>query len=420
MSINSAQADFESTETSGPGTCPISHKMYYVGNNPLPPSIAAYSPKATPKTLSWNTGTLSDVFTFSDTSGNVVFRLSFSDVRDIYLGNNRPRSPFFGSLSGVTTSAINMSHTSNNPKTNHILDISVNRPVSKIGYKIQDLDSTTSARRVPYIERADVSTNQGQLTFNSNFHTRNASQDIVTARSGRNCAVGACTIDASWGYNLADVLLNMKHSNTFSRRSGVHSLGYSEFYFCLAPPKLIVQKQLNGNRVNSNDQFRIKVTGGSIAANEFTTTGTNSTVNNSSSSTLSLRENTTYTITEQLINSATLADIANYNATYTCNNATTGSTTTVPSGTMIYNAAEGTRSFILDNTAYGDEITCTITNSPNYIFSGIVFNDNGGITASSTTSQNISSTFTSNANYFNTVFDSATESGIYDASMSIR
>ncbi|MDN5566751.1 MAG: hypothetical protein L0G25_08070 [Psychrobacter sp.] len=164
----------------------------------------------------------------------------------------------------------------------------------------------------------------------------------------------------------------------------------------------------------------IEVTGGAIAANSFTTTGTGSAVNNNSSATLSLKENTSYTITERLSNSTTLADIANYNATYTCSNETTGSIVNVSSGSMAYNANNNTRSFALANATYGDEITCTITNSPNYVFSGIVFNDNGGITASSSNRQNISSTFINNASYFNGVFDSTTESGIYDSNLQIR
>ena len=88
---------------------------------------------------------------------------------------------------------------------------------------------------------------------------------------------------------------------------------------------------------------------------------------------------------------------------------------------MSINNAGTRRTFAINNVSYGDEITCNVTNTPSqYTFSGIVFNDNGGIAASSTTRQDISSTFTGNASYFNTVFDSATESGIYDASMSIR
>ena len=88
---------------------------------------------------------------------------------------------------------------------------------------------------------------------------------------------------------------------------------------------------------------------------------------------------------------------------------------------MTYNATTKTRSFALANLNYGDEITCTITNSPaSYTFSGIVFNDNGGIVDNEATKRDISSTFTANSSYFNGLYDSASETGIYDSNLSIR
>lgn len=63
---------------------------------------------------------------------------------------------------------------------------------------------------------------------------------------------------------------------------------------------------------------------------------------------------------------------------------------------------------------YGDEITCTITNTPTaYTFSGIVFNDNGGITAAQANSRNAdittnTSPYFNNAKYFNGIFDKNT------------
>ena len=413
--FNSAHANFESADTSVPGTCPANHKMYYVGANS--PTATTSNP-VTFQALSWTAGTNTKTFAFTEASGVKNFTISFPILLD--LNNSLGSPPFYGSLSGITSSAINLDHNSPAVKTNHSLDVSVNRSVSKVGYKIQDLDSTINNRQVPYIEEADVSANQGQLTFNSNFHTRNVAGNIVTARSGINCGLGGCTIDASWTYNIANNALNMKHTNTFTQRNSPHTVGYSDFFFCLAPPKLIVKKQLSGSRVDSNDQFSIEVTGGSIATNSFTTTGSGATVSNNSSATLSLTENTSYTITERLSNNSTLNNIASYNTTYTCNNETTGSIVNVSSGAMNYNANDNTRSFTLANATYGDEITCTITNTPNYVFSGIVFDDNGGITASSNNRQNISSTFINNGSYFNGIFDSATESGIYDNNLQIR
>ncbi|WP_367110863.1 hypothetical protein [uncultured Psychrobacter sp.] len=414
--VNSAHASFESTDTSTVGTCPAGHKMYYVGANP--PASTQAAPVIS-QALSWTSGNTTKAFTFTEPSGNKVFNFRFSSVVDLnstFANNSTP--PFFGSLNGATTNAINLLHDSPAAKTNHVLDVSVNRPVSKVGYKIQDLDSTGSSGQVPYIEEVDVSTSKGQLTFNNTFHTRNAAQNIVTAREGQNCGAGGCNIDATWNYNLADVLLNLKHKNILSQRNSPHAIGYSDFYFCLAPPKLIVEKRLNGTRVASSDQFQIQVTGGTIVTNSFTTTGTGSAISNGSNNpALKLAENTTYTVTERVIN----GDMGNYSANYSCSNATTGSTTVMPSGATVYNAAAGTRSFTLANTNYGDEITCTLTNSPNYIFSGTVFNDNGGISDAQANDRNavIDSGAYNNTNYFNGVFNPSVETGIAASTVSL-
>ena len=419
-----AHANFASTEASANGMCPANHKMYYVGANP---PVATSTSPVTSQALSWTAGSTNKTFTFSEASGNKTFTITFSNILDktttaISVPSNA-ETPFYDSLSGVSTSAINLVH--NSPvsatsRTNHTMGIAVNRPTSKTGYKIQDLDSVTTNNGTPYIEQVDASASNGKLTFNSTFHTINAAGNIVTGRRGLNCTVGSCTIDANWDYTLADIAHNLKHKKLLSEVNSPHGVGYSDFYFCLAPPKLIVKKALSGTRVNSNDQFEIVVTGGSVAANSFTTAGTGSTITNGTSATLTLAENTSYTITERAMNGTALGDIANYNATYTCTNATTGSNTIMPTSAMTYNATAKTRSFTLANTTYGDEITCTITNSPNYIFSGIVFNDNGGIIANNNTRQDISSTFTGNSGYFNGIYDSGSELGIYDNNLNVR
>ena len=408
-----------STPTSAAGSCPATHKMYYIGASP-----PAYSP-INSQALSWTTGNPSNTFTFVEPSGNKTFLINFPLLLD--LNNNYGGTPpFYGSINGATTSALNLVHDSPATKINHILDISINRSVSKVGYKIQDLDSTGNSGQVPYIEQVDVSAKKGQLTSNTNFHTINTAKDIVKAREGLNCGTGGCTIDAAWSYNIADVFLNLKHSNAFTQRNSPHAIGYSDFYFCLAPPKIIVKKQLDSNRVNdtniNRDQFSVSINNGTTSLKTFETTGSGQSVTNDNSGVVDLTTSTTYTITERVTNSQNNGDIANYNASYTCNNATTGSTTVMPTAAMTYNAAAKTRSFTLSNTTYGDEITCTITNSPsvpsNYTFSGIVFNDNGGITANESNKQDISATFTGNSNYYNGVFDSG-ESGISGSGLQI-
>ena len=415
--IASAQANpFATPDNFTPASCPANHKMYYIGANP-----PNYTPIRT-QALSWSAGNTTNNFTFNETTGNKTFTIRFSALVDLN-NNSGGQPPFYGSINGATTTAINLVHDSTTIKTNHILDVSVDKPSSKMGYKIQDLDSNTPNRLTPYVEQVNVAANNGQLTFKQNFHTINTQKTIVTAIKGSNCGAGDCTIDATWSYNLANIALNLRHNNALSETSGAHAVAYSDFYFCLAPPKIIVNKQLDGNRVNNTasnrDQFSITITQGTTTLKTLETSGSDQTVTNGSSGVLNLAENSTYTITERVINSQNNGDIANYNTAYTCTNATTGSTTVIPSGAMTYNAAAKTRAFTLSNPTYGDEISCTITNSPlSYSFSGIVFDDNGGITASPSTRQNVSPTFTSNNTYFNGMYDT-NEVGIYDSNLKI-
>ena len=403
---NSAVANsFEPSETpaSAAASCPADHKMYYIGANPPSATIPVTS-----QALSWETGEVTKTFTFAEASGNKTFKIIFSSVRD--LNNTFGTPPIYGNLNGVTTSAINLIHNSpvsNASRTNHILDVAINRPTSKVGYKIQDVDSVTIGLTTPYIEQIDASASNGKLNYNSNFQTINPANNIVTGRRGLNCGTGECTIDANWNYTLADIALNLKHINTLSEINSPHAVGYSDFYFCLAPPKVIVKKALNDSRVNSNDQFEISTKDGTTTLNTFSTTGSNATITNGTSVAQSLKENKSYTITERVLNGG---NISNYNANYVCTNATTGSTTVMPTSAMTYSAANSTRSFTLTNVTYGDEVTCTITNSANYVFSGIVFNDNGNVLNPS--KDDISSKYLNNSLYFNGKYDSGTESGI--------
>lgn len=408
----SADNPFETPADFTAAKCPSEHMMYYMGANA--PTSTTTNP-VTKQTLSWGVaGTIDRSITFVENSGNKTFKIQFSGLKDLNNGVQKP--PFFGNNSGVTSNAINLEHdspVSDTSKTNHILDVSVNRNVSKIGYKIQDLDSTTRNGQVPYIEQADVSLSGGQLTSFPAYHDINTDKNIVTALRGRNCDTNTCTISATWPYKTANTAVNLKHNNFLSEYDSVHAIGYSDFYFCLAPPKVLIKKQLSGARINdtdsNRDQFSITINNGATAVGTFDTLGSGKTVTNNSGA-VALTQSTTYTITERVINSQNDGDIANYNASYTCSNATTGSKTAMPKAAMTYDAAAKTRSFTLANTNYGDEITCTITNTPSvYTFLGTVFNDNGGL--SGKTSDDKNGTFISNTKYFNGKLDTG-ESGI--------
>ena len=423
---------FESSPTSELASCPANHKMYFIGAN-APTSTQEFPVVSLP--LNWTTGNSSRNFTFTEASGNKTFTINFPSI--VEKNNSQGAPPFYGSINGSTSSAINLVHDSTSTVNNHILNISTNRSVSKAGYKIQDVDSLTSRvivryffgfpiyeDRTPYAEQVDVSANGGRLTFNSLFHTANnpaPNTSIVTAIEGQNCSTGECNIDASWGYKAANSVLGLRHNNTINQTSAPHAVGYSNFYFCLAPPKLIVKKQLNGSRISDNDQFQIEVKQGDSILNSFTTTGSSSDINNNSSSVTSLVENGRYTIVERVVGGG---NVRNYNANYTCNNTTTSTPVNISSNTLAYNDTTKTRSFVLEGVSYGDEITCTITNTPSaYTFTGFVFNDNGGISSSEITRQDITSTFTGNPNYFNGLFDSSgnnTESGIGASGLQVR
>ena len=400
--------------TSTVAACPANHKMYYVGASA--PTSTDTAP-VTSQALSWTAGNTTKTFTFSETSGNKTFVISFSSIVDKTTTSisspANATSPFYDSLSGVTTSALNLVHSSpisTTSKTNHLLDITVNRPTSKTGYKIQDVDSLTTNSLTPYIEQVDVSANSGKLTYVSAYQTINTAGTIVTGKKGLNCSTGGCTIDANWNYTLADIALNLKHNNTLSEVNSPHAVGYSDFYFCLAPPKIIIKTVLNGTRVNSSDQFKVEVTNGTTVVDAVTTTGTTTTVSNGTSAVLTLKDSTSYTIAERILNGGS---ISNYNASYACTNGSTGSTTVMPTGTA--------SSFTLSNLNYGDEITCTITNSPNYVFSGTVFNDNGGITdaQADATNSTITSGVYSNSNYFNGILNAPTETGISGSTITL-
>ena len=404
-------------------SCPTGHKKYSIRNDA--------NSATTPSLSSWTAGETSQTFTFEENSGNKTLTIKFPILIDA--NNSDGTVPFYGSNNGVSSNAINLVHNSTRVQTDHTLDVIINRPVSKIGYKIQDLDSTSTTRVVtyfpyrtetitPYIEQVDVSKDNGRLTFNNIFHNINARRNIVTAKDGENCRTGQCTIDATWSYKPAGSTVNLNHNNTKRETSGIHAVGYSDFYFCLAPPKIIVNKLLNGSRVDSDDQFRIELrqTSDDAFVEAFTTTGSGSVVTDNTTTVKTLSEGFSYTVSEQTIN----GNLLDYQTSYTCSNAATDTDIILSSGTMPVNAAGTRRTFAINNVDYGDEITCNITNTPvnNYTFTGFVFNDNGGIAKSTVvpkTESDVSATFMNNSKYFNGKFDSG-ELGIYDINLKVR
>lgn len=379
--------------------CPSGDKMYYVGANA--PS------GSTSLALSWTAGSTSRTFNFTDGTGTTM-TVSFPllvDLNSNYGGN----PPFYGNINNTTQNALNLVHNSPAIKDNHTMTISVNRAVTKLSFVVQDLDSAANnSGQVAYQEQVDVSSTSGQLTYNTDYHTINASNNIVTAIRNQNCGLNGCNIDATWGAKSANSIFSITHSNQYTQLNSPHAVGYSDFYFCVTPPKLTTRKVLTGNRVETNDQFTIATTTGTTPVSRFTTTGTGSSLTTNSVTATGLSTTATYTITETIANTDGKGNLANYNTSYACTNANSSSATTMPSGS--------TTSFNLPTLTYGDDITCTITNTPNaYIFSGIIFNDNGGLTL---TERQLTGT---NTQYFNGVYDpTAGETGIYQTGLKVQ
>lgn len=380
--------------------CPSGDKMYYVGANA--PS------GSTRLALSWTAGSTSRTFNFNDGTGTTM-TINFPLFVDPN-SNSGGTPPFYGSITDATQNALNLVHNSPAIKDNHTMNISVNRAVTKLSFVVQDLDSAANnSGQVAYQEQVDVSSTSGQLTYNTYYHTiNNPNNNIVTAIRSRNCDLNGCNIDATWGAKPANSIFSITHSNRYTQFNAAHAVGYSDFYFCVTPPKLTTRKVLTGNRVETNDQFTIATTTGTTSVSRFTTTGTGSSLTTNSVTTTGLSTTATYTITETIANTDGKGNLANYNTSYACTNANSSSTTTMPSGS--------TTSFNLPTLTYGDDITCTITNTPNaYIFSGIIFNDNGGLTL---TERQLTGT---NTQYFNGVYDpTAGETGISQTRLKVQ
>ena len=381
--------------------CPQGDKMYYVGASASAPA------GSTSLALSWTAGSTSNTFSFTDGTGTTM-TVSFPLLVDRN-SNQGGTPPFYGNITDATQNALNLVHNSPGVKDNHTMNISVNRAVTKLSFVVQDLDSAANnSGQVAFQEQVDVSSTSGQLTYNTYYHTINPNNNIVTAIIGRNCDLNGCNIDATWGAKPANSIFSITHSNRYTQFNSPHAVGYSDFYFCVTPPKLTTRKDLTGNRVETNDQFTIATTTGTTPVSSFTTRGTGSSLTTNSVTATGLSTTATYTITETIANTDGKGNLANYSTSYACTNANSSSTTTMPSGS--------TTSFNLPTLTYGDDITCTITNTPSaYIFSGIIFNDNGGLTL---TERQLTGT---NTQYFNGVYDpTAGETGIYQTGLKVQ
>ena len=177
--------------------------------------------------------------------------------------------------------------------------------------------------------------------------------------------------------------------------------------YCYPPqPRLSLTKLLASNRIVDTDQFNVQVK--DTSNNTVVSPTTNSTTSGSANvvttgtgttGTFKVDPTKTYQLTEI---AAGTTDLTKYVATYSCKKAD-GTTVTPLNPNSL-------------NLTYGDNWTCTVTNSQRrYTFSGIVFNDNGGLTLANDLSVPVGT----NTTYFNGVYDSSVETGIAQAGLTI-
>ncbi len=175
--------------------------------------------------------------------------------------------------------------------------------------------------------------------------------------------------------------------------------------YCYTPqPRLSLTKVLADNRIANTDQFTVQIKNGTTVVNSTTnstTTGTTNvvTTGTGTTGTFKVDPTKTYQLTEI---AAGTTDLTKYATTYSCKKADGTTVTTLNPNSL--------------NLTYGDNWTCTVTNSQRrYTFSGIVFNDNGGLTLANDLSVPVGT----NTTYFNGVYDSSVEKGITQAGLTI-
>ena len=217
------------------------------------------------------------------------------------------------------------------------------------------------------------------------------------------------SVDITYGNNTA---LNYSTNGQANNDPGDQLINILFDGYCYLPqPRLTYNKNLSDPRKANTDQFVVQIkdnANNSVVTNGITTTtstGTGNIVTNGTGTTgiFKVDPTKTYTLTETAAGSTNLV---NYADSYICKRSD-GTTVTTLNPKIL-------------KLTYGDNWTCTITNSkPNYTFTGTVFNDNGGIASNSANKQNISPTFTSNQNYFNGIFDS-NEQGIAATGLQVR
>ena len=176
--------------------------------------------------------------------------------------------------------------------------------------------------------------------------------------------------------------------------------------YCYTPqPRLSLTKMLADNRLVNTDQFTVQIKNGTTVVNNATNSTTTGTANvvttgTGTTGTYKIDPTKTYVLTEA---ASGTTDLSKYQATYECKKKSDSSIITTLDPNNI-------------KMTYGDDWVCTVRNAQKkYTFSGIVFNDNGGLTL---TERQLTGT---NTQYFNGVYDpTAGETGISQTGLTIN
>ena len=306
--------------------------------------------------------------------------------------------------------------------------------LNKVSLSVYDIDSNVSLEpnrfRPRYFEFFDevnitgftslgtpvshtVSSKGSTITDSAPYRQQNTNGDFNCSDLSNDCKVSVtfdkpvARVDIVYGNNTD---LNYYWQGNY-RNPGDQLINIVFDSYCYKPqPRLTYTKALSAPRKANTDQFIVQIkdnADNSVVTNSITsttTTGSSNTVTTGTGTTGTFKVNPTktYTLTEAVSGTTNLAD---YTALYACRKSDGTSVSTLDPKNL--------------KLTYGDNWTCTITNgSPNYVFSGTVFNDNGAITAADSTKQNITNTFTANSAYFNGILDS-NESGIFDSALQV-
>lgn len=316
------------------------------------------------------------------------------------------------------------------------------QPLNKLSLSIYDIDSSIAgfdSQNTRYFSWFDQVTINGftstgapvapiveskgaGITSTAPYRQNSVTSSAVCNGLDENCRLSVTftdpvvRVDVVYGNNPA---LNYSSNNLANNDPAIQVVNIKFDSYCYKPqPRLTYTKALSTSRKKNTDQFTVQIkdnADNSVVTSGITTTtttGTGNTITNGTGTTGTFKVDPTktYTLTESAASENT--NLIDYTASYTCKRSNGTTVTTLDPNNL--------------QMTYGDNWNCTVNNSPNYVFSGIVFNDNGGIVENNSsnldtnTKSDISSRFTGNNNYFNGKFEREIEQGIYASGLQVR